>query len=160
MGKLTQLRPFVFLAGVNDLNMHKKIYQKLLFYLSLLGVAASILAGFYDVIFGSLFEFCHLIFEVVEAGLDGFIERLFHTEKRETGIIVFYILFVIVGFLIYLVWKILVQMTRRASHHFVNEWTELKTTVVSDWGAISVTNKIAVISVFLLVNYLASFLLL
>jgi hypothetical protein len=139
--------------------MHKQIYQKFLFYLSLLGVAASVLAGFYDVIFGSLFEFCHLIFEVVEMGLDRFIEHLFHTEKRETELIVFYILFVIIGFLIYLVWKILVQMTRRISHHFVNEWTELKTAVVSDWDAISMTNKIIFISVFLLVNYLASFLL-
>jgi hypothetical protein len=139
--------------------MHKQIYQKFLFYLSLLGVAASVLAGFYDVIFGSLFEFIHLIFEIIEMGLDRLIEHLFHTEKRETELIVFYILLVIGGFLIYLAWKTLVQMARIVSHHFSNEWAELKTAVISDWGAISMTNKIIFISVFLLVNYLASFLL-
>ncbi len=139
--------------------MHKQIYQKFLFYFSLFGVVASVLVGFYDVLFGSLFEFIHLIFEIIELWLDRLIEHLFHTEKRQTELIVFYILLTVGGFLIYLAWKVLVELAKEVRHHFSNEWAELKTAVISDWDAMSMANKIILISVFLLANYLASFLL-
>ena len=61
----------------------------------------SILVGFYDVIFGYLMEFIHLLFEVVEISLDRLIEHFFETELHETQMIVFYILLVLGGFLIF-----------------------------------------------------------
>lgn len=139
--------------------MHRQIYLKFTFHLSLLGILVSILVGLYDVIFGSIWEFCHLVFEVVEMGLDRVVEHTFETEVHETQLIVFYILLTIGGFLIYFAWKILVEIAKGIGHVFSNEWAELKTAVISDWGAMSMTNKIFLISIFLLVNYLASFLL-
>lgn len=37
-------------------------------------------------------EIVHLAFELIESGLDHLVEHLFHTEMRETQIIVFYLM--------------------------------------------------------------------
>jgi hypothetical protein len=139
--------------------MHRQIYQKLLFHLSLFGITSSILVGFYDVILGSVFEFCHLIIEVVEIALDRLIEYIFHTDPRQTELIVFYILLSIGSVLIYWVWKLLVQILSGVGQNLKMDWTELKDTVIEDWQSLSMMNRIIWISAFLLVNYLASFLL-
>jgi hypothetical protein len=139
--------------------MHRQTYQKFFYNLCLFGIAASILVGFYDVIFHFLLDMCHTIFEVVEMGLDKLIEQIFETDLRETQIIVFYIIFIIGGVLIYLVWKALVQMFSGTGQVLTNEWTELKEAVTQDWQGMSMTNRVILVSVFLLVNYLASFLL-
>jgi hypothetical protein len=142
-----------------ELPMHRHTYQKFFFNLSLFGIAASILVGFYDVIFHFLLDMCHTIFEVIEMGLDKLIEQIFETDLRETQIIVFYIICVIGGVLIYLAWKALVQLFSGTGQVLVNEWTELKEAVIQDWQEMTMTNRIFFISAFLLVNYLASFLL-
>jgi hypothetical protein len=139
--------------------MHRQIYQKLLFHLSLFGITSSILVGFYDVILGSVFEFCHLIIEVVEIALDRLIEYIFHTDPRQTELIVFYILLSIGSVLIYWVWKLLVQILSGVGQNLKMDWTELKDTVIEDWQSLSMMNRVIWISAFLLVNYLASFLL-
>jgi hypothetical protein len=139
--------------------MNKQIYQKFIFHLSLFGILVSILVGFYDVIFGTLFEFVHTFLEIIEMGLDYLIEHLFHTRQRQTEIIVFYIMLSIGAVLIYLIWKTLVQMCNGTCQYLREEWTEFKDAVTQDWQAMSLANRIIFVSVFLLVNYLASFLL-
>jgi hypothetical protein len=139
--------------------MHRQIYQKLLFHLSLFGITISILVGFYDVILGSVFEFCHLIIEVIEIALDRLIEYIFHTDPRQTELIVFYILLSIGSVLIYWVWKLLVQILSGVGQNLQKDWTELKDTVIEGWQSLSMMNRIIWISAFLLVNYLVSFLL-
>ena len=139
--------------------MHTHIYQKLLFHLSLFGVAISILVGFYDVIFGSLWEAIHLILEIIEMSLDKLIEHVFKTGLQETQLIVFYIMLSTGGVLIYLAWKLLVQMFSSVSHNLDQEWSEFKNAVTTDWQAMSMTNRVIFISAFFLINYLASFLL-
>jgi hypothetical protein len=124
-----------------------------------LGVVASILVNFYDVIFGSVMEFLHLIFEIVEMGLDKVVEYIFETELQETQLIVFYMLLAIGGILIFLVWKVLVKMFGGVSQAVHKECSELKTELVTDWQGMSITNRVILVIVFLLVNYLASFLL-
>lgn len=136
-----------------------QIYQKVIFHLSILGVALSILVGFYDVIFGSVFDFIHTVIEIIELGLDGLIEHTFHTSLRQTEIIVFYIMLVLGGVLIYLIWKALVEMCSGTGQFVKDEWTEFKDAVSHDWQGMTVTNRVIIISVFLLLNYLASFLL-
>jgi flagellar biosynthesis protein FlhB len=138
--------------------MHKPIYQKFLFYVSLFGFVVSIVVGFYDVIFGYLFEFCHLLFEIIEMALDKLVEETFHTELHETQLIVFYILVVIGGFGIYFVWKALVLIVGSISHSFSQECLVLKEAISSDWEAMTIINKVVWVCVFLLINYLASFL--
>lgn len=139
--------------------MHTKVYNKFIFHLSLFGITASILVGFYDVIFGSLWEFIHLILEFIEQILDDLVEHTFGTGLQETQMIVFYIMLVMGGVLIYLVWKVLVNLFRGVGQNLNNEWTDLRTAITSDWQGMSMTNRVIWISVFLLVNYLASFLL-
>ncbi len=139
--------------------MHKQIYQKFILYLSLAGLVASVLAGFYDVIFGTLFEFCHLVMEVIEMGLDRLVEHVFHTEERETELIVFYILLTILGFFIYFIWKLLVALCANLKQNVSQDWFELKDAISTDWEAMPITQKIIWVSAFLLVNYLGSFLL-
>jgi hypothetical protein len=120
---------------------------------------ASVLVGFYDVIFGSVFEFFHLIFEVVEIGLDRVIETIFHTNPRQTELTVFYIMLCVISVLIYLAWKASVQLCGGLCDTLKKDWVELKTTITEDWQAMSVMNRIIWVSAFLLINYLASFLL-
>ncbi|WP_411725838.1 hypothetical protein [Methyloglobulus sp.] len=139
--------------------MNIDIYRKFIFYLSLFGIAISILAGFYDVIFGSLWEFIHLILEFIEQFLDDLVAHIFRTGLQARQMIVFYIMLAIGGALIYLVWKMLVEMSRSVSQNLKNEWTELSSAIVSDWKSMSMTNRVIWVSVFLLVNYLATFLL-
>lgn len=139
--------------------MHTKVYQKCIFYLSVFGIAISVLVGFGDVIFGYLFELIHLLFEVVEMGLDNVIEHIFETDLHDTQLIVFYILLTIGAFLIYFVWKILVHICQGIGQIFRSEWSELKMALSSDWQGMSVVDRIIFIFVFLLINYLASFLL-
>ncbi len=139
--------------------MHRQIYQKLLFHLSLFGITISILVGFYDLIFGSLWEFLHLIFEVIEMTLDRIIEHLFETDLRQTQLIVFYILLAIGAILIYLVWKVLVQLFMGVGRNLGNDWSDLREAIAGDWQGMSMINRVILITLFLLVNYLASFLL-
>jgi hypothetical protein len=139
--------------------MHKQIYQKVLFHLSLSGIVMSILVGFYDVIFGYLLEATHLILEAIEMGLDKLIEHIFETEVHETQIIVFYIMLLIGGLLIYLIYKTLRMFWDSVSHGFYEDWSGFKDAITTDWRSMSMTNRIIWVSVFILANYLASFLL-
>ncbi|MEQ1559384.1 MAG: hypothetical protein ABL933_10675 [Methyloglobulus sp.] len=139
--------------------MHTHVYRRTILHLSLLGIVGSILVGFYDVIFSHVFEVFHLIFEIVEIGLDRLVEHFFDTELHETQLIVFYILMVVGSVLIYVVWKLLVHLFSGAGQSVHQEWTEFKDAIVTDWQGMSMTNRVIAVSLFLLVNYLASFLL-
>lgn len=139
--------------------MNTHIYRKFAFYLSLFGIAISILVGFYDVIFGSLWEFIHIILEVIEQILDDLVEHTFGTGLQETQMIVFYIMLIMGGTLIYLAWKVLVNLFSVIGQNLNHEWTELRTAIKYDWQGMSMTNRVIWISVFLLFNYLASFML-
>jgi uncharacterized membrane protein (UPF0136 family) len=139
--------------------MHTQVYRKILFHLSLFGVVFSILVAMYDVIFHFLLESLHIIFEMVESSLDELVEHFFHTELHETQLIVFYILLVVGGIIIYLAWKALVHLFSGASQNFNNEWTDLRAALNSDWQRLSMTERVVWITLFLLANYLLSFLL-
>ena len=139
--------------------MHQKTYEKILFHLSLLGIVISILVGFFDVIFDHVTEMIHLALEVVEMGLDRLIEHLFETELRETQIIVFYLMLVFGGIVVYLFWKMTVLLLGGLARNFRIEWLEFKEAVISDWNAMSMISRIIWISGFLIINYLLSFLL-
>jgi hypothetical protein len=140
--------------------MHnRQIYQKFIFHLSLFGIAISLLVNFYDVVFGYLFESLHIVFELIEMGLDNLIEHTFETELHETQLIVFYILLVLGSVLIYFVWKVLVELCSGTGAWLSNELAELKTAITHDWSGMTITHRVIYISIFILVNYLASFLL-
>ena len=142
-----------------ELKMHRKIYQKFLYYLSSFGVIVSVLVGFYDVIFGTIWEFMHLTFEVIEIALDHLVEIIFKTNLQQTQLIVFYILLSLGCVLLFLMWKALPYMCIGLCQNLKADWQELKMAVVEDWQAMSLMKRLLWVSGFLLVNYMASFLL-
>jgi hypothetical protein len=141
------------------LDMNRQIYQKAFLHLSMFGIAMSILLGFYDVIFHTLLEFIHTFLEVIEIGLDNIIEHTFETEMRETQIIVFYLMLIIGGTIIYLVWRLSVQVFSGVGENLKIDWLELKDAFIHDWQNMTLTNRVIFIALFLLANYLASFML-
>lgn len=138
--------------------MHKQIYQKVFIHLCLLMIALSVLAGFYDVIFGSIWEVCHLVLEMIEMMLDDIIEELFDTKLHVTQMIVFYIMVLIGGALIYVVWKIATLGAYLFGQEASTDWEQFKFAASSDWRMLTPLQKIMGILVFLLLNYFVSFL--
>lgn len=70
-------------------------FRQIIFRLSIMGVILGILINTYDVIFGSLLEALHIMFEVIEVVLDKAVESIFDTGVHETQTIVFYLLIAI-----------------------------------------------------------------
>lgn len=134
--------------------MHKQIYLKFFYHFSIFGIALSVLTGFYDVIFHFVFESIHLFMELLEQMLDTVIEHSFHTELHETQLIVFYILLVFGGFMIFLLWKILAAACSKTGKQLNADWLELKTSATSDWQSLSTSQKMLGVSAFLGVNLL------
>jgi len=139
--------------------MHINVYRKFIFHLSIFGIVISIILNMYDAILEHLIEGLHIFFELIESSLDKVVEHFFETEMRETQIIVFYIIIVIGSFLIYFAWKGLVHLCKGFNENLHNGWLELKDAVTQDWQGMTMTNRIILISAFLLINYLASFFL-
>jgi hypothetical protein len=57
-----------------------------------MGVVLGILINTYDVLFGSVLEAFHILFEVIEVVLDKAVESIFDTGVHDTQTIVFYLL--------------------------------------------------------------------
>jgi hypothetical protein len=134
------------------LTMHKQIYRKFFYHFSIFGIALSVLTGFYDVIFHSLFEIVHLFMELLEQMLDSVIEHSFHTELHETQLIVFYILLAFGGFMAFLMWKILAAACSKTGKKLNVDWLELKTSATADWQNLSTSQKLLGVGVFIGVN--------
>jgi hypothetical protein len=132
--------------------MHKQIYRKFFFHFSIFGIALSVLTGFYDVIFHFIFECIHLFMELLEEILDSVIEKSFNTELHETQLIVFYILLVFGGFMVFLLWKILASAFDKTGKLLGADWLELKTSAAADWQNLSTPQKVIGVGVLIGVN--------
>ena len=134
--------------------MHKQTYRRFLFHISILGIALSLLTGFYDVFFGFLWESIHLFMELLEQILDNVVEHFLHTELHDTQMIVFYVLLVFGGFMIFFIWKLLVMIYRQASQILNNDWSEFKIGAADDWQHLSAREKLVGVGVFIGLNLL------
>lgn len=127
-------------------------YQKVANAACLIGVAGMLTMP--DAILGLLFELTHLMFEVAhflfevfESALDHLVEHLFHTEPRETQIIVFYLILAMgLGASYYL------SLTTLRFFHALKACLQTafryhKTRFSSFWAA-SATNKFQVVAWF------------
>jgi hypothetical protein len=139
--------------------MHTQIYQKFLFHFSLFGLFVSVVIGFYDVILHYSLAILHFFAEIIEQTLDKLVEEFFDTDLHETQIIVFYIMLIVGGIFTYIIWKLLVELVKELKYDAHADWTDLKTAVISDWQSLSTLQKTAGIVLFLVINYLFSFLL-
>jgi hypothetical protein len=80
-----------------------KAHQKIIVQAALIGVLIST----YDVLLHSLLVFLHIAFEWFELGLEELIEHVFHTTRHQTQVIVFYLLFFLILFALYRLWRVL-----------------------------------------------------
>jgi uncharacterized membrane protein len=144
--------------------MNMLTYEKTVNAIWLLGVASIVVMP--DVIFGVLlelthlvFELAHLAFELFESALDHCVEHTFHTETKETQIIVFYTM-IGLGFVAgYFVWSAAKRLFRQLKETLQIAVSEQKQRLLMFWAE-SAANKfklIAGLNVALTVAYLVSF---
>ncbi|TRW95137.1 hypothetical protein EKO24_010475 [Candidatus Methylobacter oryzae] len=107
-----------------------------------------------DVIFGLLiefghllFEFFHTLFEVIESALDHLIEHFFHTERRQTQIIVFYIMISVVLYTFYRLCRVLPRLFHYVKDSLLALWEGEKTSISLYWETLSLFDKIKLVAI-------------
>jgi hypothetical protein len=81
--------------------MMLKAHQKIIVQAALIGVLIST----YDVLLHSLLVFLHIAFEWFELGLEELIEHVFHATRRQSQIVVFYLILAGIAFALYRLWR-------------------------------------------------------
>lgn len=87
-------------------------------------------------------EISHLGFEFIESNLDHLIEHLFETDLHGTQIIVFYIIFFVVVFGLYRLWRILPSFLLRVKNNQLAYWSYKKASLSYFWREQPLINKI------------------
>lgn len=122
-------------------------FRQIIFRLSMMGLILGILINTYDILFGSVLEALHILFEVIEVVLDNVVESIFHTGVHETQTIVFYLLVTIgVG-----VCYGLSHAFVRLFHSITDTCTNCKTMSQLYWHDITIIQKILWIGGLILV---------
>lgn len=119
------------------LNIHQKIIIAV--------VAAVFILSMYDVLFHLLLGILHILFEAAEWVLDHLIEHLFETGMRETQIIVFYILMMIISGSIYKLYRQLPRWYHKLEQKLYQKTVE----TLAQWRAVSIIGRIAWWSFFI-----------
>lgn len=98
----------------------------------------------FDTAFELLLELTHVSFELVEHWLDMLIEHVFHTNLHDTQIIVFYLMWAMVGYPLYRLYKLLRTLPRRYcefKENLVAAWLQLKIEILAYWQDLPATGK-------------------
>lgn len=93
-----------------------------------------------------LLHLLHLGFEYLEMQLDHLVEHFFHTEMRETQIIVFYILFGVSLPILYFMGRRLQRASLRSYQTFVSYCWRKHASFLFYWGERSLAEKVSLIS--------------
>lgn len=101
-------------------------------------------------------EFAHLGFEFIESNLDHLIEHLFETDLHQTQVIVFYIIFAVVVYGLYRLWRVLPPFCRRFKKNQIAYWSRKQASLFYYWREQSLFNKIklAVIGIAAITGYI------
>lgn len=110
-----------------------------------------------DLVFGSLLEFGHILFEFIELMLDKLVEHIFHTDLHQTQIIVFYLMVSIALGGIYYLWRVLPPFCRQCKENLLTAWSCHKTRAFCYWQQQSLINQIKFVGITAGVVYVASF---
>lgn len=139
-------------------------YEKTVNATYLLAVAAIFVLP--DAIFGLLLELVHLllelthlVFELVESALDHLVEHTFHTETRETQLIVFYIMVTLALGGLYFLLGIIQRLLGTLKNTIIAGFLKQKSRFLMYWTE-SAGNKFKLIAGFnvaLTIFYLVSF---
>ncbi len=92
-------------------------------------------------VFELLLEASHTLFEVLEEGFDLLVEHVFHTGTHETQIIVFYLLFSLIMYGFYKLWR----FSRRWYSELKITWAERKTNALLYWQESSLLRKVEIV---------------
>jgi hypothetical protein len=87
----------------------------------------------YDVMLHSLFSIVHITFEWFELALEELIEHIFHTNRQQSQIIVFYLLWLIALYGFYLLWRALPGFYNRLKEQLLAVSSQNKSHIISYW---------------------------
>jgi hypothetical protein len=108
-------------------------------------VAFDLLWNFAHHILVTILHVIHLVIELVEQNIDHLVEHSFHTNLRQTQIIVFYIMlgFGLISF--YIFWKTVPPLCIKFFKNQLRFWSRKKASLLYAWGEQSIFNKIKII---------------
>jgi hypothetical protein len=102
----------------------------------------------YDVLLDSLFSIVHIAFEWFELALEELIEHIFHTNRQQSQIIVFYLLWSIALFGLYHLWCALPGFYNRFKEQFFAASSEYKSCITIYWREQSSIQRIKWVTSF------------
>ncbi|MGR9088290.1 MAG: hypothetical protein ACU841_14640 [Gammaproteobacteria bacterium] len=100
------------------------------------GIATTILVFVYvsfDTLMEWLFEGIHMSFELFEFALDKLVEHVFHTSHHTTQTIVFYLMLLIAGSILYKMVRLMPGWYRSGKHHLIRTMKLLKNQAQDRW---------------------------
>ena len=112
--------------------------RKILIQFILIGIVITM----YDVMLHSLFTVVHIAFEWFELALEELIEHIFHTNRQQSQIIVFYLLWLIALFGFYRLWRALPGFYSRFKEQLLAASSHYKSQITSYWNEQSSSQKI------------------
>jgi hypothetical protein len=112
--------------------------RKILIQFILIGIVITM----YDVMLHSLFSILHITFEWVELALEELIEHIFHTNRQQSQLIVFYLLWLIALYGLYWLWQALPGFYSRLKKHLLVTCLYYKSYVTRFWSEQTSIQKI------------------
>ena len=112
--------------------------RKILIQFILIGIVITM----YEEMLHSLFTIVHLAFEWFELALEELIEHIFHTNRQQSQIIVFYLIWLIALYAFYRLWRALPGFYNRFKEELLASTSQFKSSINSYWTELSTIQKI------------------
>lgn len=121
-------------------------------------ILISIVITMYDVMLDSLFSIVHIAFEWFELALEELIEHIFHTNRQQSQIIVFYLLMSFAFYGLYRLWRAVPGLYSRFKEQLFVSISQYKLYLTRYWRGQSSIQRIKWVTSFTLsVSCLAFF---
>ncbi|MDD2660933.1 MAG: hypothetical protein PHY54_14850 [Methylococcales bacterium] len=114
----------------------------------ILFILAGVVIAMYDAILHSLFSVVHIAFEWFELALEELIEHIFHTNRQQSQIIVFYLMWLIALYGFYRLWRALPGFYSRFKERFIAVRSQYKLYLIDYWREQSSIQKIKWVASF------------
>ena len=128
--------------------------RKILIRFILIGIVITM----YDVMLHSLFSVMHIAFEWFELALEKLIEHIFHTNRQQSQLIVFYLMWLIALFVLYRLWRALPGIYSQFKEQLFAASSQYKSYITHHWRERTSIQKIKwftsfTVSVFCLIFF-------
>jgi len=121
-------------------------------------ILISIVITMYDVMLDSFFSIVHIAFEWFELALEELIEHIFHTNRQQSQIIVFYLLMSFAFYGLYRLWRAVPDLYSRFKEQLFASISQYKLYLTRYWRGQSSIQRIKWVTSFTLsVSCLAFF---